>query len=106
MALYTSLNFIYYKNVADVIGKGYFINTIIGKYILFRDTHNHPLHLTTNKIFNYSNNLKDYQDGDDNGESVNFFTTGGPLIPKGTAGVFPKYDKALKSKKIASLEDE
>jgi len=29
----------------------------------------------------------------------------GPLFPKGTAGIFPKYDKALKSKKIASLED-
>ena len=29
----------------------------------------------------------------------------GPLFPKGTAGLFPKYDKALERKKIASLED-
>ena len=29
----------------------------------------------------------------------------GPLFPKGTAGLFPKYDKALEKKKIASMED-
>ena len=29
----------------------------------------------------------------------------GPLFPKGTGGVFPKYDKALEKKKIASMED-
>ena len=29
-----------------------------------------------------------------------------PLFPKGTGGIFPKYDKALKKKQIASLEDD
>ena len=29
----------------------------------------------------------------------------GPLFPKGTGGLLPKYDKALEKKKIASMED-
>lgn len=29
-----------------------------------------------------------------------------PLFPKGTGGIFPKYDKALKKKQIESLEDD
>tara|TARA_R100001509_G_scaffold99555_1_gene58202 strand:- start:85 stop:546 length:462 start_codon:yes stop_codon:yes gene_type:complete len=29
----------------------------------------------------------------------------GPLFPKGTGGVFPKYDKAQEKKKLASIED-
>lgn len=28
-----------------------------------------------------------------------------PIFPKGTGGLFPKYDKSLKSKQTASLED-
>ena len=29
----------------------------------------------------------------------------GPLFPKGTGGLFPKYDKALEKKKLASIDD-
>ena len=29
-----------------------------------------------------------------------------PIFPKGTGGLFPKYDKSLKSKQTASLEDD
>ena len=53
-------------------------------------------------LSDYSKNLKKDQEKR-RGTLKKIFS--GPLFPKGTGGVLPKYDKAQEKKKIASLED-
>ena len=56
----------------------------------------------TTELSNYSENLKKDQ-AERRGKLKKLFS--GPLFPKGTGGIFPKYDEALK-KKQANVEME
>ena len=53
-------------------------------------------------LSDYSKNLKKDQ-AERRGKLKKLFS--GPLFPKGTGGVLPKYDKAQTKSKIASMED-
>ena len=53
-------------------------------------------------LSDYSKNLKKDQ-AERRGKLKKLFS--GPLFPKGTGGLFPKYDKAQTKSKIASVED-
>jgi len=53
-------------------------------------------------LSDYSKNLKKDQ-AERRSKLKKLFS--GPLFPKGTGGVLPKYDKAQDKKKIASMED-
>ena len=54
------------------------------------------------ELSDYSKNLKKDQERR-RGVLKKIFS--GPLFPKGTGGVLPKYDKAQEKKKLASIED-
>lgn len=54
------------------------------------------------ELSDYSKNLKEDQEKR-RGKLKKLFS--GPLFPKGTGGVLPKYDKAQTKSKIASIED-
>jgi len=54
------------------------------------------------ELSDYSKNLKKDQEKR-RGKLKKLFS--GPLFPKGTGGVLPKYDKAQTKSKIASIED-
>ena len=56
----------------------------------------------TTELSNYSENLKKDQ-AERRGKLKKLFS--GPLFPKGTGGIFPKYDESLK-KKQANVEVE
>tara|TARA_R100001129_G_C5177810_1_gene206837 strand:- start:85 stop:546 length:462 start_codon:yes stop_codon:yes gene_type:complete len=56
----------------------------------------------TTELSSYSENLKKDQ-AERRSKLKKLFS--GPLFPKGTGGVFPKYDKALEKKKLASVDD-
>ena len=56
----------------------------------------------TTELSDYSKNLKKAQE---KRRGVLKKILSGPLFPKGTGGVLPKYDKALEKKKLASIED-
>ena len=56
----------------------------------------------TKELSDYSKNLKKAQEKR-RGVLKKIFS--GPLFPKGTGGLLPKYDKALEKKKLASIED-
>jgi hypothetical protein len=56
----------------------------------------------TTELSNYSENLKKDQ-AERRSKLKKLFS--GPLFPKGTGGLFPKYDKAQEKKKLASIDD-
>ena len=56
----------------------------------------------TTELSSYSENLKKDQ-AERRSKLKKLFSQ--PLFPKGTGGLFPKYDKALEKKKLASVDD-
>jgi len=56
----------------------------------------------TTELSSYSENLKKDQ-AERRSKLKKLFS--GPLFPKGTGGLFPKYDKAQEKKKLASIDD-
>ena len=56
----------------------------------------------TTELSSYSENLKKDQ-AERRSKLKKLFSQ--PLFPKGTGGLFPKYDKALEKKKLASIDD-
>ena len=56
----------------------------------------------TTELSDYSKNLKKDQE---RRRGVLKKLISGPLFPKGTGGLFPKYDKAQEKKKLASIDD-
>ena len=56
----------------------------------------------TTELSDYSKNLKKAQE---KRRGVLKKILSGPLFPKGTGGIFPKYDQAREKKKLASIED-